>query len=329
MSVIRWGILGTAHIAEKALVPAIHAAQGAELVAVASRSLEKAQAYAERNQIRKAYGSYEELLADPDVDAVYIPLPNHLHAEWTIKAAEAGKHVLCEKPAALNADEARRMIAACQAHGVVFMEAFMYSLHPQWARVRELLDGGVIGELELISANFSFHLDNPVDIRWYPIGGGALYDVGCYCVHVTRTFAGDELPTEVRALADLDEHGVDRSVVALLRFPGGVLAHLDCSFVAADRQRVELAGTKGSLVVTWPFRPDKGDPAIHVRTRDGERVERFDKGEIYRLEVEHFGECVRTGATPQQTPEQTIRNMEILDAIYRAVGRDTAAPAEA
>ncbi len=322
---IRWGILGTAKIAEGALIPALHQAEGAELTAVASRRPETAMAYAERNRIERAYGSYEELLADADIDAVYIPLPNHLHAEWTVRAAEAGKHVLCEKPAALNRAQAERMVQVCRDNGVVFMEAFMYGFHPQWARVRELVEQGALGKLRLINASFSFWLRNEQDIRWYPEGGGALYDVGCYCVHVIRSFAGDALPEVVQAVGDLDKRGVDRAVTAALAFPGGVLAHFDASFAAADRQRVELAGEAGSLVVTWPFRPDKGDPSIIWRNQDGERVERVPKVDMYRLEVEHFSACIRGEETLRQTPEQTLRNMAILDAIYQAVGRDTTA----
>ncbi len=320
---IRWGILGTAKIAEGALIPALHRAEGAELVAVASRRPEKAMAYAERNQIEKAYGSYEELLQDARIDAVYIPLPNHLHAQWAIRAMEAGKHVLCEKPAALNQAQAKEMVQAAEECGVVFMEAFMYQFHPQWARVRELVEQGAIGRLQVISASFSFALRNPQDIRWYAEGGGALYDVGCYCVHAIRTFAGDVLPSSVQAVADLDERRVDRTVAAALAFPGGLTAHLDASFTAADRQRVELAGDEGSLVVTWPFRPDKGNPSIVWRNRSDERVERFPVDDMYRLEVEHFGACVRGEETLRQTPDQTLRNMAILDAIYQAVGRDT------
>ncbi|MBE3556876.1 MAG: Gfo/Idh/MocA family oxidoreductase [Firmicutes bacterium] len=323
MQTIRWGILGTAKIAEEQLIPAFQSTEGAELVGVASRDQQRGQVFAHRNGIPQVYASYEALLEDPTIDAVYLPLPNHLHATWTIRAAQHHKHVLCEKPAALNATEARQMIEACQQNNVLFMEAFMYRFHPQWERVDQWLDEGAIGSLRLILVRFSFSLTRPQDIRWSARGGGALYDVGCYCVHLIRSITGDQLPVRVQAVADLNEGGVDRTTVAALAFPKGELAHFDVSFVTADRQSVELVGSEGTLLVTRPFRPDKGSPTLILRTAQGEKTEKMPQGEMYRREVEHFNACIRGEESLLQQPQQTVNNMAMIDAIYQAVGRNT------
>ncbi|WP_233095959.1 Gfo/Idh/MocA family protein [Alicyclobacillus sp. SO9] len=320
---IRWGILGAARIAEGELIPAIKQASNAELVAVASRDAAKGQAYAEKNGIGKVYSSYEDLLDSPDIDAVYIPLPNHLHAKWSIEAAKRGKHVLCEKPAALTADETRAMVEAANQHSVLWMEAFMYQFHPQWQRVGEIIDSGEIGDVKLIEAHFSFKLDRPGDIRWDPAkGGGSLYDVGSYAVHVCRALAGDEVPSQIEGAAVFKEDGmVDLTASAVMKFPNGIIAHLDSSFDVAGRQEVELAGSKGSLVISHAFRPDQGDAKLRITTSDGYREESVEQENMYRLQVEHFGNAVEQGLPLRNTPEQSIRNMEIIDAIYAAAGR--------
>ncbi|PWI59092.1 Gfo/Idh/MocA family protein [Sulfoacidibacillus thermotolerans] len=321
---LNWGILGTAHIAETQLIPALHAASNARVVGVASRNRDKAQEYAKRNRILHSYDSYEQLLADPDIDAVYIPLPNGMHAYWTLQAARAGKHVLCEKPAALNAAEMREMATVCQENGVVFMEAFMYPFHPQWDRIEQLLAENRIGDLKIVNASFSFTLKNTADIRWDPLmGGGALYDVGCYCVHVARNVAKGEPVTQVQAAAQFRADGmVDESLVGNLRFANGMLAHFDCSFAAVERQFVEIVGSKGSVQVLFPFRPDKGTPTLLIRDESGETRETLSSEvNMYTRQVEHFAECVWLKQTPRITLHDSIQNLEIIDALYKAAGR--------
>lgn len=322
MKVIKWGILGSARIAEQQFIPAIKEARGAELLAVASRTKERALEFAKNNGIPRAYESYEELLDDPDVDAVYIPLPNDLHAEWTIRAAKKGKHVLCEKPAALDAKQTAEMVNTCSQHGVVFMEAFMYQFHPQWKKLKELLQAGVIGELKMVNANFSFFLANPENIRLHSEkGGGALYDVGCYCVNVSRLIMGSE-PTEVRALGKFASDGiVDYSLSAVLKFPDQSIAHFDCSFEAADRQFVEVVGSTGSITMNLPYRPDKGTPTLTVSKKSGGWTETFEPFNVYAAQIEHFCLCIVSNRTPVYSPEQSIANMKVIDAIYEAAGR--------
>ncbi|MCF8567115.1 Gfo/Idh/MocA family oxidoreductase [Alicyclobacillus tolerans] len=323
MTTVRWGVLGTARIAEQQVIPAIQKAAHAQLTAVASRSLTKAQEFAARNNIVKAYGSYEELLDDPEIDAVYIPLPNHLHAQWTIAAARRKKHVLCEKPATLNAEELQSVLSACQEEGVVFMEAFMYQFHPQWNRVREVLQSGELGEVKVLAASFSFPLSDESDIRLSPDkGGGSLYDVGCYCVHAIQTVSGKQEPVDIGAVAKFAQDNiVDRSLSAALRFQNGLLAHFDCSFEAADRQSFHIAGSMGTITLSLPFRPDKGNPEFALVTNQGTRVETFEPFDFYRRQVEHFCDCVASGNIPFNTPEDSMTNARIVDAVYRAAGR--------
>ncbi|WAH37168.1 Gfo/Idh/MocA family protein [Alicyclobacillus dauci] len=323
MQTIRWGVLSTARIAEQQLIPAIKGANNAELLAVASRDEQKGQAFASRLGIPKVYGSYEALLEDPDIDAVYIPLPNHLHAEWTIKAAEKRKHVLCEKPAGLTAEQAKQMTDACKQAGVVFAEAFMYQHHPLWKRVHEVIRNVVIGDVRMVNANFSFPLTREGDIRLNPImGGGALYDVGSYCVHAIRTIASDARPVKVTATANFAEDGVvDKSLAAAIRFENGILAHFDCSFEVTNRQHVEIVGTEGTITIPWPFRPDKGEPKLLIRTQSGERTEMIDPSPMYVLQVEDFGRSIENGTSPLNRVEDTLHNMEIIDMVFEAAGR--------
>ncbi|WP_134703034.1 Gfo/Idh/MocA family protein [Ammoniphilus sp. YIM 78166] len=320
MQKIKYGIMSTARIADKQVVPAIHSAANAEVIAVASRDEKKARMFAERHQIPKVYDSYEKLLEDPDIDAVYIPLPNHLHAEWTIRAAEKGKHILCEKPIALNAKQAMEMVESCKQHGVKFMEAFMYQFHPQWKRVRELIDKGEIGKVKKINAAFSFLLNQPNDIRLEPLkGGGALYDVGTYCVHVSSLLLGGE-PSQVQSIAKFSNQ-VDLTLNAQLVFPNDVMVQFDCSFEYAQRQFVEIVGEIGVIKVTLPFRPDKGVPAIDISGHLGHRVETFEEYDAYTLQIEHFSSCILYDQKPFYSPEKSIANMKIIDQIYSMAGK--------
>lgn len=241
---MRWGIISTARIARNWVIPATQLA-GQEVLAIASRDAATASVVAAQHGIARSYGSYEALLADPDVDAVYIGLPNHLHKPWTIAAARAGKHVLCEKPLALDESEAAEMIAECEAAGVVMMEAFMYRTHPQWALAHDLVDSGRIGELKAVQTWFSYYNDDPANVRAVPEwGGGALYDIGCYAIDVARWFLG-ERPDEVHGIVQRDPvMGIDTTTAGHLRF-GDRTASFTVSMRTQPGQRVELHGTRG------------------------------------------------------------------------------------
>ncbi|KYP81394.1 Gfo/Idh/MocA family protein [Ferroacidibacillus organovorans] len=323
MKPIRFGILGAARIAANQLIPAMRDTPGVEVTALASRDEARGLAFAKRFDIPNVYSSYEALLRDPHIDAVYIPLPNHLHAPMTLLAAAHGKHVLCEKPAARSATEAVQMIAACREHGVIFREAFMYPHHHQWKRVHEIVASGEIGTIRAVHAAFSFPLNRDVDIRLNSeMGGGALYDVGCYAVHAVRTFLGKEEPESVTASGFFYEDGVvDQTIVAILQFSGGRFGYLDCSFSFADRQRVEIIGDQGSIVVRYPFRPDKGSPDLRIDTPHAQRVETLAHDAMYRAMVESFADAIRTGRSLTEEEEGTIQNMMWMDLIYDAAGR--------
>lgn len=318
---VKWGILGDAGIARKALIPAMKRARNAELAAIATRSGNASEAAAEYG-IDKGYESYEALLADKEIDAVYIPLPNGIHAEWVKKAAEAGKHVLCEKPAALNTDEAVKMIEACRRHGVTFMEAFMYRFHPQHARVKDVIAAGEIGEVKFMQSSFAFRLDDPNNIRFdCELGGGALYDVGCYCINATRYILGAE-PTEAYARAHMSEGGVDLTTAGVLSFENGVQAAFDCSFETAPRESYEIVGTEGTIKVNGPFRPDKNEDGkghVIVQRSEGNRREESVEGDAYRAQVEHFSKCVIDESETLYPAEETLRNMKVIDACLASI----------
>ncbi len=252
MDELRWGILSSANIATEKVIPGIRKSARSRVVAIGSRDLERAQAVAVRHDIERAYGSYEALLADPDVDAVYIPLPNHLHAEWAIRAVRAGKHVLCEKPLALDVAEVDAMEKAARESGVVLAEAFMYRHHPQTLKVKELVDGGAIGAVRFVRGTFSFPLSRPDDVRLRPEwGGGCLWDVGCYPLSFTRFLLGAE-PVEMFGSQVLGPSGIDETFAGQLVFPGGVLAQVDAGFRSPVRAELEIAGTTGTIRVRHP-----------------------------------------------------------------------------
>ena len=315
---VRWGVLGTANIGRRAVLPAIRRSGNGELLAVASRDMAKAAAFAAELAIPQAYGTYEALLADPQIEAVYIPLPNSLHREWAIRAAEAGKHVLCEKPLALNAAECAEMIAAARKHSVLLMEAFMYRFHPQTARVLELLGQGAIGPARLLHAAFSFRVTNPANIRMRPeLGGGALMDVGCYCVNVARTLFGAE-PAEVQAFAAWGASGVDELLLGQLRFADGSCAQFDSALTLARREAYQLVGTDGVIDVPVAFLPGQADTTIHIRSAAGTASETIGGADEYQLMVEHFAACVRGAATLRYPPDEAAANMRAIEALYRS-----------
>ena len=326
---MRIGVLGAANIARKVVIPSILHAEGVELAAIASESTKAADFLAEttlqtadgvplRDAVRAC--SYEELLADQSVDAVYIPLPNHLHAPWSKRAADAGKHVLCEKPAARTRAEAEDAIEHCVAAGVVWMEAFMYRFHPQWQVVFERLRSGAIGELKLVRSVFTFTVKSPENVRrQLDLGGGSLYDVGYYCVNASRWTMGRE-PAAVSASMVLGPEGIDEEFAGLLDFGGGCLAQIASSFTQPYRHEVELLGTAGWIRVPDAFVNGSEPLAIEVEHGAGtwERID-VPGDDEYRLEVEDFAACVRAGRQPEVVShDDTLANMAAIDALYEA-----------
>lgn len=309
------GILGCARIVRRAIAAAVKGCPAAQLAAIASRDATAAHAWAKEFAIPTVHESYEDLIADPAVDAVYIPLPNELHRPWVLAAAAAGKHVLCEKPLALDYAEAQQMVAACQSAGVVLMEAFMWRHHPRVAHARTMLAKGKLGELRLVKLDFSFDIDRR-DWRLDPRrGGGALYDLGCYGINMARLFTGAE-PIEVLARARRYETGADMTTSMLLRFPGDVMALLDASFECQYRKRIELVGTRGSLELPDGVLPP---PETELIYRHGDAREKipFGASDQYREQFDCF--CASIAAGELLAPaENGLANMKVLDAVRRA-----------
>jgi D-xylose 1-dehydrogenase (NADP+, D-xylono-1,5-lactone-forming) len=317
---VRWGVLGPGTVATRAVIPAIQASATGRVVAVASRDPARAAAVAAALAIPRAHTGYAALLADPEVEAVYLALPNHLHRPWTLAAAHAGKHVLCEKPLALNAAEASEMAAACRAAGRLLMEAAMYRFHPRLLRLKELVAGGALGAIRLIHAAFTFPLTARDNYRLRPeMGGGALLDVGLYSVGATRWLAGRE-PVAVQAVAEAwAPHGIDRQLAGLLDFGEGCFATVQCSFGAAEHQVIEIIGTVGVARAPRAFTAWREEPApLYWRGADGEeRTETFE-ADPYALMVTHFDGCVRGQANPLHDAQDAIATLAILDALARA-----------
>jgi predicted dehydrogenase len=321
---VRWGILGAANIAVKQVIPAMQRSASSRILAIASRDANKARAVADSLGIPRAYGSYEELLADPEIEAVYNPLPNHLHVPWTIRAAEAGKHVLCEKPIARSAGEARQLLEVRDRTGVQIAEAFMVRAHPRWIAIREIVRDGRLGELKLIAGHFSYFRRDPNDVRsrvdW---GGGALLDIGCYPTTLSR-WLFDAEPLEVIATLERDpDMKVDRLVSALLRFPNGQ-ATFTCGGQLVPYQRMQIYGTAGRIEVEIPFNAP-GDHRSRVFVDDGadlrgksiETLE-FDAANQYTLQGDRFNDAVRGRGVVPVSLEDAIQNMAVLDALFRS-----------
>ncbi|HJO03176.1 MAG TPA: Gfo/Idh/MocA family oxidoreductase [Acidobacteriota bacterium] len=319
---LRWGVVSTANIGRWAVNPAIQASSNGELVAVASRTASGAKAFAATAGIPRSYGSYEALLAQEDIDAVYIPLPNSMHRKWTIRAAEHGKHVLCEKPLALTAEECAEMQAAADANGVKLMEAFMYRFHPRTAKVVEMVRSGAVGEPHVIHSAFTFRLTKPDNIRLQPeLGGGALMDVGCYCVNISRTVAGSE-PLEVQALAEWGPSGVDTLMAGTMRFADGLLAQFDCALTLERREAYEIAGTDGHLQVPAAFLPGTEEVQIHQHGGRGDSTTHTVEGaDEYQLMVEHFADCVLDDLPLRYDAGEAAQNMRVIEALYRSARR--------
>ncbi len=322
---VRWGILSTAAIGTEQVIPAIQNAPNCEVTAIASRDFDKGRAAADRLRIPHTFGSYEELLAADDIDAVYNPLPNHLHHEWTVAAARAGKHVLCEKPLALNWRQAQDMVNACAAEGVKLMEAFMYRLHPSWVKVRELVASGAIGELRTAQIRFSYFNDDPSNIRnRTETGGGALMDIGCYAVNLSRMLFEGE-PTRVQASVRLDpDFGTDIVTSALLEF-GESQASFVVSTLTEPDQGVHLLGSDGRIEVEIPFNipPDRethvfitqgGNPPVDPDTV----TISFPPANQYTVQAELFAQAILDDAPVPTPPEDGVANMRVIEKVLEA-----------
>ena len=321
---ISWGVLGVAKIGVEKVIPAMQLGSVSSVDAIASRDLAKAKDAAGKLGIANAYGSYEELLADPTIEAIYNPLPNELHVTWTLRALEAGKHVLCEKPIALNADEAKALLAARARSGKHVAEAFMVRFHPQWRRAHELAHSGAIGDLRAIQTFFSYCLLDPTNIRNKPPGGGALYDIGCYAILTARYIFGAE-PTRVTASMDVDPlMGTDRLVSALAEFPGGRQLTFTCATQTSAHQRVTIAGDKGRIEIAIPFNAPPDRPT-HITIDSGAdlfgggaRTEEFATCDQYTLQGDAFSRAVLGEAPLEYSIEDAIANMRVIDAVFRS-----------
>ena len=324
MNKVRWGVLGVAKIATEKVIPAMQRGELSTVTAIASRDLEKARTAAARLDIATAYGSYEELLADPDVDAIYNPLPNHLHVPWTIKAAEHGKHVLCEKPIGLSAAEARDLLAVRDRTGVRIQEAFMIRTHPQWLKVKDLIAEGRIGEVRAVLGAFSYTNRDPGNIRNKPeIGGGALFDIGCYLVNTSRFIFGTE-PLRVTGAIQRDpDMGTDRLTSVLLDYGTGHAAG-SCSTQMVFYQRLQIFGTTGRIELPIPFNapPDRPSRIIVDTGADlfGGGVTNIDVElcNQYTIQGDRFSQAILDGSDVPCPLEDAVKNMACIDAIFRS-----------
>lgn len=320
MDKVRWGVLSTAKIGVEKVIPAMQAGANLEVVAIASRNLARAEETARWLGIPRAYGSYEALLASPDVDAVYVPLPNHLHVPWSIRALDAGKHVLCEKPIGLDAAEARSLQAAAQAHPALkVMEAFMYRFHPQWQRAKQIVADGGVGELHTIHSFFAYYNVDPANIRnRADVGGGALMDIGCYCISLAR-FLFDAEPVRVSGIMARDpDFGTDRLTSAILDFGAGT-STFTCATQLAPFQRVNIVGTRGRVEIEIPFNapPERACKVWHQHDGAVDEIELHPANQ-YTLQGELFSQAVLDDK-PVPTPlDDAVGNMAAIEAVVRS-----------
>ncbi len=317
---IRWGVISTANIGKKRVIPAIQQSSNGEVYAVASRTLEGAQSCAKELNIPVAYGSYEELITDPEIDAIYNPLPNHMHAEWSIRCAEAGKPVLCEKPLASDAAEAQKLVDVFAEREILFAEAFMYRFHPQTQRVKEMVLDGAVGEMQLIQASFTFPITGDENIRLKKeMAGGGLMDVGCYCVNVMRFMTGEE-PEQFGAIAQFGEQtGVDEFLVGTLAFPSGVLGHFDCGLRTSFKNGYEIRGSQGRIVVESGFTMNPNSETIirHWHGSDHQEIA-IAPANSYTLMAEDFADALMNQRPPRFMPQDAVSNMEMIDRLLAA-----------
>jgi xylose dehydrogenase (NAD/NADP) len=314
--ILNWGLLSTARI-NRSLIPALRISKRSNLLAVASRSQESAEAFAKNWKIPHTYSSYEALLADPEIDVIYNPLPNHLHAEWSIKAVEAGKHVLCEKPMALNVDEVDAIAAAAGKHGRIVAEAFMYRHHPQTLKVQELVQNGSLGTPKLLRGSFSFVLDREGDIRFDPaMGGGSIWDVGCYPISFMRAALGAEA-LEVFGWQVTGPTGIDDTFVGQLHFAKDVYGQFDSSFVIPFHAYMEIVGSEATLIVPEPFKPGLNGKIFLVRDGKTERI-KVKGQELYLGEVEDLTDAILLGEAPRISLEDSRANVAAITALLES-----------
>jgi predicted dehydrogenase len=320
---VSWGVLGAAKIGIEKVIPAMQRGEVSRVDAIASRDISRARQAAAALGIAKAYGSYEELLADPEIEAIYNPLPNELHVPWTVRALDAGKHVLCEKPIALDTAEATQLIEARERSGKFVAEAFMVRFHPQWRRAREIVDSGAIGGVRAIQTFFSYRLTDADNIRNKPPGGGGLYDIGCYAILTARHIFGTE-PTRLIAALDIDPNfGTDRLASAIIEFPGARHLTFTCATQLSAHQRVTIVGDAGRVEVAIPFNAPIDRPTrILIDTGadlvgGGARVEEFPVCDQYTLQGDAFSRAIQ-GAPLDFPIEDAIANMRVIDAAFRS-----------
>jgi D-xylose 1-dehydrogenase (NADP+, D-xylono-1,5-lactone-forming) len=311
---LRLGILGAARIALGGIIPAAARSEKVEVAAVATRGSKKLRELREAAPEAELFENYTSLLESAEVEAVYIPLPNSMHVEWTLKSIEAGKHVLCEKPFALEGEAAARAVEAAQSAGLALMEGFMFRLHPQTLRLRELLSEGAVGGVRQVVAEFGHRLDDPGDVRGIgSLGGGSLGDVGCYCVSALRLAFGSE-PRRASAFARFDEEGADRELAGVLEFAAG-FGVVSSSVSSARRERMEVVGEQGRISLDAPFRADKAGGTMEI-SRGGERsAETFERADPYRAELEEFAAAIREGREPAVGPREILGNARALGAL--------------
>jgi D-xylose 1-dehydrogenase (NADP+, D-xylono-1,5-lactone-forming) len=315
---VRWGVLGAANIARRRVAPAIQQSSNGEVVAVASRTLDKASDFARELNVPKAYGSYEELIADPDIDAIYNPLPNSEHAAWSIRCAEAGKPVLCEKPLAKDAAEAQSMVDAFARRNLLFAEGFMYRFHPQTVKVKELVDSGAIGDIVTMNATFTFAIRSEDNIRLSKsLAGGSLMDVGCYCINVMRLMTGQE-PERARAIARVGiSSGVDEWLSGLLAFPSGVIGHFDSGVRAHRTHTYDIRGTTGRILVEQGFVMEPKDtPVIRLWRGDAYEAIESPAANQYTIMAEDFADALINNRPPRYAPQDGVDNMRAIDMLY-------------
>lgn len=314
--ILKWGLLSTARI-NRSVIPPLRASKRNQLSAVASRSQDTADAYAREWKIPRALGSYEALLADPEIDVIYNPLPNSMHAEWSIKAVQAGKHVLCEKPIALTLDEMDAMMQASRETGRILAEAFMYRHHPQTLKVKEMVDQGLLGKLQLIKGSFTFDIASEDDIRLKKeMGGGGIWDVGCYPISYARAVVGAE-PLQVFGTQITGQGGVDETFVGQMRFPDDVFAQFDCGFRSPSRSFIEIVGTQGTLNIPLPFKPGEKETVILTRGDKPEKVE--VKGQqLYLGEVEDMADAILLNKPPRISLSDSRANTAAILALLES-----------
>lgn len=313
---LRWGLISTARI-NRALIKPLRVSDRNELAAVASRSQEKARDYASDWKIPNAYGSYQEMLEDPDIDVVYNSLPNSLHTEWTVKALRAGKHVLCEKPLATTLEEVEKMLAAAQETGMHLAEAFMYRHHPQTIKVKEMIESGILGDVRLIKGDFTFKIKDEDDVRLSPeLGGGSIWDIGCYPISYSRYIMGAE-PLEVFGWQMSGYSGVDEVFTGQMRFAGDIFAQFDSGFRSSYRSRIEIVGSEASMVIPRPFNPGLDVEILIDRDGDLESIPMPSK-ELYIGEVEDMADVILAGHSPRVSLEDSRNNVALILALLRS-----------